>query len=210
MKQNLGLFACLLGFALFSLPAAAQLIIDGTGPHKSPWERAQAGSGGGTGRKAPLQVAVAVTSRVPRSNGRIVVEFSLTNSGNKDLDLPVSPDGEQVETTHSFRCLSLSFWREGGIPATERRIPGGVTLYGSDHSGTLVKLAPGDTIRVLGEVALPPDPGPDEKGPTLTAMASIDDMTVTAVDGKPFVNSTGVGYAVSPQYTLQALYNPPK
>jgi hypothetical protein len=207
MKQKTSMCACIVAVALFSLAAYAQLIIDATGPHKSPWEGAHAGSGGGTGRKAPLQISLVLKSRVPRSDGRIVVEFTLSNSGTAVIELPVSPEGEQVDGADTFRSLSLSVWKQGEMPEPQRRVPGSAILYGSERSGTLVKLAPGETIRILGEVALPPDPGPNEKGPTLVAMASIDDMRVTTVDGKPFLESKEVGYAVSPSYTLQALYN---
>lgn len=195
---------------LFSVGAPAQLIIDATGPHKSS-RKTTHGSGGGIGRKVPLQVAVVTQSSVPRDSGRMVVEFILTNSGEQGLDIPVSPDPDRVDpssstATYSFRSLSLSMREEGAMQEAERAVPGGAILYGNDKSATLVTLGPGDTIKVLVEVALPTDSGADQKGPTLRAWAAVDDVTITTVNGETSWDSREVGYATSPSYTLQALF----
>lgn len=213
MKRKSSSLAYVLAVALIATPAAAQLVIDATGPHKDALRKNLRGTGGGVGRKLPLQVAVVIQSRVPREDGSLVLEFIVTNSGNEGLRIPISPDPTQVEpsppaASYSFRSLGFSLRIDGATSESERQVGRAVFLYGNDQSGTTITLAPGETIRVLAEVALPADPGPNEKGPTLTAWASIDEVTITAANRESTYDSREVGYATSPRYTLQSLYAP--
>jgi hypothetical protein len=193
-----------------SLYAQNQLTIDATGLHKTP-NHTSSGSATGVGRRLPLQITIAIQNTVPREHGRTIVEFILTNSGKDSLDIPVALEAEQVESsnsssTYKFRCLRLHITKEGEIPANERTLPGGAVLYGSDKSGTLVTLAPGDIIRVLADVALPRHEASGDNGPTLIAWVAIDEVTVTKTNGKASSDSQEVGYATSPSYTLEALF----
>ncbi len=209
MKLKPRSFLCIAAVVLVSLSAPAQLTIDATGPDKELRE-APGGRIGSIGRKLPLKVAVEVPAGPSSDNGKTVVEFILTNSGKEGLNIPVSPDPGDVEpadaeTKYSFKLLNLYITSEGKRRAT---LPGGARLYGNDESATLVALAPGDSIRVCAKVALSPATAVDQSSTVVfVAHAMLVDETVTAVDGKPFMDGFEVGSAKSPEYALEASGN---
>lgn len=183
--------------------ACGQLTVDATGPIRNRTREATRASGGGIGRKLPLQVAIKVTVSAPDASGRTLVEFILTNSGAKALTLPLSPhpaDLEPSDPRSAYTVLTLglrvSFSKKPG-----EILPGGADLYGSASvPATLVTLAPGDSVRVLTRVTLP-----RSESEPLVATASLDDQTLRIVKGELVLDSEDAGFAASTEFTLGSL-----
>ena len=196
---------------LFGLSAPAQLTVDATGPHKSADFGTTGGSGGGVGRKLPLHVGIKVVGApFNASDGKTVVEFTLTNFGRKDITIPVSPDPEDLETADSFRELALFITSDKRF---EVRLQTGthpgecfIKLYGSHTlSWTLATLAPGASVRVRAEVALPHISGIAATNTLFVAHAVMNENNIKNVDGKRVMVSREVGASMSREYTPQAL-----
>jgi hypothetical protein len=184
------------------------LTIDATGPQEEAREVSSGGCGS-IGRKLPLQIEVEVHGGPSSHKEKTVVEFVLTNSGKQNLRLPISPEPADVEPAdsggdHSFQVLGIRM-TSGALHET--MLPGGAELYGNEESATLVTLAPGESLRVRAKVALPHVPRAGQKSaPVLVAHAVLSEKTVTTVEGKSFMDCTqDLGYARSPEYTLEAL-----
>jgi len=202
----------LLGTSIVFLPIAAlgQLTVDATGPVRERVRVASVGRGGGVGRKIPLQVAIAVLGGWD-DNGRIEVDFTLTNTGKDAVTIPISPNPGDLEPAdpkagYKGTCLSLHVIpskRPGGI------LQGGAILYGSPKlPETLATLAPGDFIRVLTRVALPQVPSA-EPDTLLVASAMLNNETISAVNGQTVSEMQEIGSASSVEYTLRSLLRIP-
>ena len=196
----------LITFALVHLMIASalgQLRVDATGPIRARKTEPMRSSGGGTGRKVPLQIAIEVSVSVPDRNGRTLVEFILTNSGDKDLTLPISPNSGDFEpsdpkTSYTVMALGLrvSLSKKPGIV-----FQGGADLYGSVAvPASLARIAPGDSIRVLTRVALP-----TSGQAKLVATAFADNETLRVSDGELILDSQEIGFASSREYTTDSL-----
>lgn len=207
------LMSCLVcvTMVLLSCSARAQVTIDATGPTHGAWNNIKAGRSGGTGRKLPLQVTIAVNGTpFNASHGRTVLDFTLTNSGKQNIRIPVSPNADELNSVKSFRQLWLYVTSDTKY---EKVLNGGgdphspfINLYGSDAvPSTLTTLAPGDSIRVRAEVALPQVSGADSGSTAFVAHAMMYDKTIKNIAGKPFMDSLEIGMATSPQYRLQTL-----
>jgi hypothetical protein len=194
---------------IFAVTVSGQLTVDATGPIRQAKRVAARGHGGGIGRKLSLKVAISTTGSPPDQNGKTLVEFVLTNSGTSDLTLPVSPhpgDLEPSDPKAAYTVMTLglriSLSEKPGI------FPGGADLCGSAaFPGTLVNLAPGDAVRVLTRVTLPETHGADPDA-ALVASASLNNETIKTVNGQILSDSQEVGFARSPEYTLQSLLRP--
>jgi len=192
---------------VLAVTAFGQLTVDATGPIRQRKREATRGHGGGVARKLPLKIAISTTGSPPDQNGRTPVEFVLTNSGTSDLTLPVSPHPGDLEPSNpkaTYTVMSLGL----RISLSEKpgTFPGGADLYGSAAlAGTLVSLAPGDSIRVLTRVALPEVCGEASNTETFDASASLVNQTIKTVNGQVLSDSQEVGFARSAEYTLQSL-----
>jgi hypothetical protein len=187
--------------------AAVQLTVDATGPTRQRRREAIRGSGGSVGRKLPVQVAIETNVSAPDANGRMLVEFVLTNSGGADLTLPVSPnpgDFEPADPKAAYSVIRLGL----GISLSKKPgviFPGGAELYGNkDVPGSLASLAPGDSIRILTRVALP-EPGIDHNVEAFEAIASLYNETMKKVNGELVSDSQSLGFARSKEYTFDSL-----
>jgi hypothetical protein len=200
--------ACALVIVL-AATAVAQLTIDATGPIRARKREATEGHGGGVGRKLPLQVNIESNASAPDANGRTLVTFVLTNSGKGEITLPVSPhpgDLEPEDPKASYTVMRLGL---GISPSRKPGVifPGGAELYGSMAGpGTLINLAPGDSIRILALVALP-EVGGSVSGPeeAFDATASLVDETIRTALGRTFSDSREIGFARSHEYTIKSL-----
>jgi hypothetical protein len=193
---------------LLVIAALGQLTVDATGPIRERRREPASGRGGSIGRKLPLQVAIETTGAPPDENGKTVVEFVLRNPGKNDLTLPISPhpgDLEPVDPKASYtgRVLGLfvtSDKRQANI------LSGHAHLYGSDAvPGTLITLAPGESIKVLARVALPRS-SPSEPGALVfVGHAMLDNETIKTVNWQAIFNRQEIGSASSPEYTPEHL-----
>ena len=206
-------------FVLFASCALGQLTVDATGPHRAPdFCTSGGGTGGGVGRKLPAQLAIEVEGTpFNAGNGRTVIDFVLTNTGKQELTIPLSPTGRDVESTNSFRGLTLyiTFGGKGDPWGRDRQVLQAgteprnqfVSLYGSDAvPSTLGKLSSGESIRVRAELALPHISATDPASVSFVAHAMMDDVTIRTVGDKRVMDSREVGIATSPEYTPQALF----
>jgi len=86
-------------------------------------------------------------------------EFRVLNTGRVPMDLPVSPhlsDLQPDDPSLSFSYFSLTLLAHISVePYAEAGAFGLVQLYGSpDHEGTMIRLQPGEWIRVKANVKL--------------------------------------------------------
>jgi hypothetical protein len=185
------------------------LTVDATGPIRERKREATQGHGGSVGRKLPLQVAIESAVSAPDKDGKTLVEFVLTNSGKNDLTLPISPHPGDLEpsdpkTPQRLVTLGLriSLSKKPGVI-----FPGGADFYGSGaFPGTLVSIAPGESIRVLTRVALPEFGGPNSG--TLVASASLGNESMKTMKGAILSDLQNVGFASSREFTLESLRRP--
>jgi hypothetical protein len=203
---------------LLSIPAWAQLTVDATGTHKAP-KKTSVIRCGGIGRKLPIQVAIEVPGSPGTEKGKNVVLFVLTNSGKESLSIPVSPDPESVEPdsqNYSLErlrlylgyCAAPSKW-PCALAENQVTLSGGANLYGNQQTATVVLLAPGESVRVRGEVALPTMPTQDQNHKTVyVASATLVVETVSTTHDQTLRECTeDLGSAYSPEYGLQELLN---
>jgi hypothetical protein len=194
---------------LLAIAALGQLTVDATGPIRERRREAGIGQGGGFGRKLPLQVAMKTPGTPPDENGKTVVEFILTNTGKNDLTLPISPHPGDLEPSdpkanYTVQCLGLRITSGKGSGTI---LPGGADLCGRNaFPGTLIALAPGESIRVLTRVALPhiSIPGPGAR--VFVADAILNRETIKIVNGQTVSDMQEIGLASSPEYTPEDLF----
>jgi hypothetical protein len=197
----------------FATVALGQLTVDATGPIRERHREATSGRGGSVGRKLPLQVAIETTGAPPDENGKTVVDFILTNTGKNDLTLPISPHPRDLQPSdpkarYTVRCLGLRM-SSGKAPWTI--FPGGADLYGRDSiPGTLITLAPGESIRVLTRVALPRNSAPNSGAGVFVAGAILNGETIKIVNGQTVSDMQEIGSAGSSEYTPEALFRSPR
>jgi hypothetical protein len=170
--------------------ASAQLTIDASGPTRERHRQPSSGSGGGTGYKLPIEVAVKAIAGAPDENGRTLVEFALTNTGRKQLAVPISPhpgdlEPEESKASYTAKMLNIYLTLDTVERASRQQVtlPGGAYLYGSsDSPGTIVSLATGESINVLAPVALPSTDS--DNGRVIVGRVSLNDETIKTVRGQ--------------------------
>ncbi len=201
--------ACSLFVALLPLAAFGQLAVDATVPIRERLRSATTGTSGSIGRKLAIQVAIETTRTSPNDSGMTELDFILTNTGKTVLTLPISPHPRDLEptdpktdyTVEVLRLYVTSDKRQGlALSKT-------TDLYGSRMSPeTLVKLAPGESIRVLTILVLPRDPHTSEAGETFVAHAVLDSETIRNINGQTVSNTQELGSASSIEYASRSLY----
>jgi len=185
-----------------------QLTVDATGPiRESQREEASGSSGGGIGRKLSIQVAVETTGAPADENGKTVVEFTLTNSGKTDLNVPISPhpgDFEPADPKASYKVEMLSLFITSDKKATDI-LSGSAHLYGSDAvPGTLLSLATGESIRVLLRVAFAKS-STSVGEVVFVGHATLNNEAIKMVNGQTVLQFQEIGSAASPEYTPEAI-----
>jgi hypothetical protein len=210
MKQkSTFLFGLTASVVLSVVAALSQSTVDATGPIRDRLRKPTAGHASSTGRKLPLQIAIEVHGVSPEVSIPTDVEFVLTNSGKDHLTVPVSPNPGDLEPAdpkvgYSVTVLSLYITSER---KGEKKLPGGADLYGSRAwPATLVSLAPGESIRVLARVTLPPIRITDQANAiAFFAHGVLDNQTINTVDDRTVEDTQEIGSATSPEYTAQSL-----
>jgi hypothetical protein len=194
--------------------ASAQLTIDASTPIRERHRQPSSGSGGSIGYKLPIQVTVKATGAAPDENGRTLVEFTLTNTGKKELSIPISPhpadlEPEESKASYSVKMLNvyLTLDTAGRADRQQVTLPGGAYLHGSsDFPGTVVSLAIGGSISVLARVALPRTE--DENGKVIVARVSLNDETIKTVRGQTSSDVKEIGSGESRDYPIRTLLVP--
>lgn len=208
MNSIFRLFVLAASVVPFSTYSPSQVAVDATGPVRERTRVASMGRGGGVGRVLPLRVAIEAPVISADENGKMLVEFVLTNSGRNNLNLPISPhpgDLEPSDQKAAYTVTTLGLWvglsRRPGVV-----FPGGAELFGNAaHPGTMVTLAPDQSIRVLARVALPRESSAEP----FDAGASLNNETIKDINGELVSDSRELGFARSQQYTLRQLLKSP-
>lgn len=189
--------------------ASAQLTIDASGPIRERRRLPTGGSGGGTGRKLPINVAMEVRKDKQNTEGEALATFVITNSGKDKLTVPISPnpgdmEPEGREASYTLSRLTLYVTSDR---AQSRLLSPLTNLYGSQtFSGTLTTLAPGESLRVLGRVKLPVESSKAEtSAPVFVAHIILSTETVKTISGRTVSDSQEIGSASSSEYTAQSL-----
>jgi hypothetical protein len=202
-------------FVFTGIFASAQLTVDATVPIHERRRQPTRGHAGSSGRRLPLQVAIGTNGSPPDEKGKTLVTFVISNSGKDDIEVPVSPhpgdfEPEDSKASHTVKMLSLYLTVDHGEGADRRRamIPDSAHLYGNNaFPGTIVLLAPGESIHVLARLTLPTDAEVKEGG-AIVARVSLNDETIRTVGGQTSSDRQEIGSADSVDYTLQSLLMP--
>ena len=197
-----------LGVVIFSsVTARVQLTVDATGPIREKLRSATTGRAGSIGRKLNMGVDVHVRG-TPNGKGEVEIEFVLINSGKTDLTVPTSPNPADLETpdpnaTYSIRQLRLFLTSD---KKQQSIMPGGAELYGNrTHQGSLVVLAPGESMLVRAMVTLPTTDLPQANEKVFVAHVVLNDQTIRKVNDEDFEDTQEVGSVASPAYTASTL-----
>lgn len=195
-------------FLFASVAACAQLTVDATVPiRRLRWDT-HGGTGGSIGARLPVLVTVERTGATERQSGPTRVEFTLTNTGKADLQIPISPQPADLEpkdphTVYTVTSLSLYIGNASGPPV----LKGGAILYGKpDAPGTMVGLLPGQSMRVLAIVWFPDT---RETSATFRAIVSKECTTFRMGEGRTVSDSHEIGSAFSNDFTLSSLSSVP-
>jgi len=192
---------------LLAIVASAQLTVDATGATRERKRPATTGGGGGIGRKASLRLSIEVLYPSSDGDGKTVVEFTLTNSGNEQLEIPVSPnpgDLEPEDPKEAYTVTTLALRIDCTKAGKTETVRGGANLFGSvAFPGTSVPLAPGESIRVLAKVLFPPAQAVET---SFVAYAGLGSESIKTVGGRTTSMSHEIGYALSQPYTATALF----
>ena len=140
---------CLL-LSTSSASLLAQYSVDATVSPRLRLRPPSEGSGGGLGRKLPLQVQIESISEAANPDQSAEATFVLKNIGPSQLDLPTSPHPRDFEpqnpgTPYAMTVLSLYLTTDGSAFP----LPGTVELFGdSSISGSMISLPPGGTLTI--------------------------------------------------------------
>ena len=206
-------FTFSISVTLCSAAMMAQVTIDATVPIRGRIRNPTAGHGGSVGRKLPLRVELETRGSPPDEKGLTEVEFILANTGKEPLTLPISPHPGDMEpsdpkVSYTLQVLHLYVTSD---KRQELTISGRTDLYGKrDSPEAFVKLAPGESIRVLTRVALPTDPSLNGAAQAVfVAHVVLDDETIKTRDGQTTEDTQEVGSAGSSEYKPQSFYKRP-
>ncbi len=180
--------------------------MDATGVPRARLRNPTVGHAGSIGRHLPLRVAAEFVRFLPAGNGVAEVAFTLTNSGENPLVIPVSPNPRDLEPSDpkaSYRLKNINLY----ITSDRRQesvLAGGARLYGSEaFPSTLVMLASQKSLRILARVTLPPVLADHSSEAVFVAHAVLNDQTMGMVGGQISEDTKEIGSAVSPEYGSQ-------
>lgn len=199
---------------LLSLPASGQLEVDATGPIPGRVRTPTAGRSGSLGRKLALQVVMETTGSPPNDSQMTTVRFTLTNTSKTVLTLPISPhprDLEPSDPSTSYSIEVLSLYVTSG-KKQDSMLRGRADLYGRHTSPeSFVKLAPGESLRVLTQIEFPHPKDPSEATEEIfVGHAVLDDETVKSLGDQTVEDSQELGAASSVEYTTRSLNKVPE
>ena len=212
MNNVASFHAFLIALLIFPVSANSQLTIDATAPIAERQRLVRSGHFGSIGRKLPLRVTIRLQASPARADDSAIVEFTLVNSGKDNFSIPVSVNPTELapadpKADYSVNHLGLyltSDKRQGTV------LRGGAQLYGNRSSpGTLVQLAPGDSIRVLAKVGLKPQSAREDRQAVFVAHAVLNDERIRQVNTEAIMDSQEIGSATSSEYTPESFFKTP-
>jgi hypothetical protein len=190
-------FALLLAVLLFvsTLPTMAQVaIIDTRADQPAPAALHIVGGTGGDGgvggsvkQTNPLHIELSVSETRPHNGDPFAYDLLLTNRSDKEVLFPQSVRWSDVAQNDGesqiYQEVAVSF---AVIASDGNKVPFGATLslYGSkDKPDTMVTLAPGQSLRILGNAYyLPGSPRqPQEPSGKLQAYLAVNSVRLTPV-----------------------------
>lgn len=193
--------------AFLSQLALGQLVVDATVPIRNRLRNPTSGRAGSIGRKLPLQITINVNNPV-NDTGMTTVDFMLTNTSKEAITLPISlhpRDFEPVDPTLSYTVRVLSLVVTSGSKQ-QLALSGKTDLYGSQaYPESWIKLAPGESLRVLTRATLRRDviPGHDQTG-TVAGHISLVDQTISNSNSETSEDSEELGSADSADFTIHS------
>ncbi len=191
---------------LFSLALWAQTVVDATVPIHKRLRNPTAGQSGSIGRKLPMQVVLEFPPERPNSDGDVKVAFVLTNAGEKDLTIPISPhpgDFEPADKNVPYTVQHLHLYLTS-TKVQDSALNGGADLYGNEtRPRTLLTLSPGKSVRVLAWVKATKELAPEPGAASVVAHAVLDLEALKTVRDQTILNSDEIGSSTSSSYTLQ-------
>jgi hypothetical protein len=195
---------------LFSVSALSQMTVDATHPSHERTRQPTTGSGGGVGRKLPLQVIVEFRWPSPDGNGKAILEFALTNVGRTELTIPVSPnsgDFEPADDRGSYAVKSLALFINSD-PGQKMRVLSGVMAVMPLQVPCFRLL---QVNRFISSPILPTNMRSDEKNTMLfEGYAGLSEETIKTVNGKTSLDSREIGYSNSQEYNAHTLFGVPE
>jgi hypothetical protein len=132
----------------------------------------------------------------------------LTNTGQSNLTLPISPhagDFEPQDETQLYTVQHLHLYVTSN-KLQDAALPGGADLYGNEtHPNTLLTLLPGKSVRVLATFEAPKELTPvREREMLVIAHAVLDTETLQTVHGQTTLKSDEIGASSSPVYKMES------
>ncbi|HKW17786.1 MAG TPA: hypothetical protein VJO35_09785 [Terriglobales bacterium] len=199
-----------MGLLVISTLANGQLTIDATHLGRARRREPTVSSGGGIGRKLPLKVSLRSPGSPPNEAGMSVVEFTIANTGKKDVLVPISvspgdiePDDAKVPYADTEMSVYATADTGSGAARKSAVLRGGAHLYGSAGlAGTSLTLAPGEEIRVLASFKLPALTDADRSREVLVGHVALNDEHVSTVEGKTRSDFREIGSADSDDYEI--------
>jgi hypothetical protein len=194
----------------FSIAVYSQQVVDATVPVKNLHWSTQGGSGGSAGQRIPLLVTVRAIG-VPDTTGKAKIEFVLTNTGENDLKIPVSPQPAELEPTDPNTDYTVTHL---GLFITEANrakvLKGTADLYGKPNTAlSLINLPRGHYIRVQANVWFP-HISEAEKSTLSFKVGAIEDYELFRNrDGRRVLDSQEIGSSFSKEFTIQSLFFAP-
>ena len=203
MTYALKLFVLICGSVLLVSVSAYAQTVDARGPNREATTRVDAGHGGSIGKKLQVSVSVEVPHSAANSDGTYDVVFLLTNIGDTDLVLPISPhprDFEVGDPPKSYSVKHLSLY------LTTDKQPD-VALWGAHLYGnptvqvSLTTLRVAATLRVLAKLTIPSDTGRR----SVTAHAVLNVEMIKSENGEVSADTEEIGSAHSRTFDLNVL-----
>src|SRR4029077_14912425 len=191
MNNVASFHAFLIALLIYPSSANSQLTIDATGPIPENQRVVRSGRFG-LGRKVPLRIAIRLQAGPARADDSGIVEFTLVNSGKNNLSIPVSVNPTELapsdpKADYSVNHLGLYLTSD---KRQETVLRGGAQLYGNRSStGTMVQLAPGDSIRVLAKVTLKSEPASQNSRVVFVAHVVLNEERIKQVNAEAIMDS---------------------
>ena len=211
MQGKLTLIVALSSIAgWLSIEAYSQQAVDATVPVKNLRWSTEGGSGGSVGQRIPLLVTVTAIG-APDTTGKAKIEFVLTNAGENDLRIPVSPQPADLEPTNPNTDYTVTHLGLFIAEANRTKVlRGRADLYGKSNTElSLINLPRGHHIRVLAKVWFPHISEAEKSTLSFKAGAIEDYELFRNRDGRRVLDSQEIGSSFSKEFTIQSLFFAP-
>jgi hypothetical protein len=202
---------CVLATCLIAA-SAGQITVDATGAVHERRREPAGGSGGGIGRRLPLTVTIEYLGKPSAEAGRYKVKFIIANSGDSNIEVPLSPNPGDLEPDNPqkpYTLLRMNVFLTSdtgtGSERHEVMCAGGALLFGEmSVPTTTVKLSRGQSIHVLAFTE-PPIRQTSSAATKVVAHVVLTEETITPNGTKTVAQSREIGSATSEDYSPGAI-----